>query len=291
VNKTVLISGGSSGIGLAAAVGFARRGDTVVLIGRHPGRLDRAVEAVREAGKGRTPAAYRADFARLDEVRSVAADIARDVDRIDVFANNAGLLPPWPGAASADGLDLTIQVNHLAGFLLANLLHPILARSRARIVTTGSLAEAWGWLDVDHPGARRWRYRSRWLAYGSSKQANLLFTVAAAERWAVDGITAVCYFPGLVRSRFGRTSPLFTLGRIVPVLVGSARRGADTLLWLTETDDIRSGGYYFLRNEFGAMPWSISPRRAARLWTASLAAVGEPPIGVAAAPGTARPDA
>src|SRR6185503_8848904 len=104
-----------------------------------------------------------------------------ELDHIDVFANNAGTLATRPGAVTVDGHDRTMQVNHLAGFLLAHLLLPRLAGSR--IITTTSLAEIWGWLDVDHPGTPRVRFRSRWLAYGASKRANILFTVAAADRW------------------------------------------------------------------------------------------------------------
>ncbi|GIJ50722.1 hypothetical protein Val02_76080 [Virgisporangium aliadipatigenens] len=272
----VLVTGGSSGIGLAAARELARRGATVALLGRDPGRLARAVDAVREAG-GYTPAAYRADFAVLDEVREVAGRISADWERIDVLANNAGLLAPWPGAASEDGLDLTLQVNHLSGFLLAHLLLPRLRAGAGRLITTASAAEAWGWLAVDRPAARLTRYRSRWLAYGASKQANILFTIEAARRWGPLGILPVCYFPGLIRSRFAATSPLWWAGKAVPVLFGSNKRGADTLVWLAETDSARPGGYYFMRSEFGAMPWSTRASRAARLWDASLTAVGLSP--------------
>jgi len=278
--RTVVITGGSAGIGLAAAERLARQGDDVVLLGRHKRRLARAVARVREAA-GRTPAAYRADFAVLDEVRAVGEKITANFGRIDVLANNAGQLAPVPGATSPDGNDLTIQVNHLAGFLLAHLL---LGRLRAaarpgapaRLITTTSLAEAWGWLDVDRPARPLVRYRSRWLAYGASKQANVLFTVEAARRWAPLGIVPTCYFPGLVRSRFGATSPMFQLGKLVPVLTGSPGRGADTLVWLGSTGDAAPGGYYFLRTPFAATDRSVDPDRAARLWRASLAAVGLP---------------
>jgi NAD(P)-dependent dehydrogenase (short-subunit alcohol dehydrogenase family) len=254
---------------------LAGGGDDVVLLGRHPGRLRRAVERVRAAG-GRTPAAYRADFAVLDEVRAVGARLAADRERVDVLVNNAGLLAPYPGAVSADGLDLTMQVNHLAGFLLAHLLLDNLRAGGARIVTTGSLAEAWAVLDVDAPARARGRYRSRWLAYAASKQANLLFTVEAARRWAPAGIVPTCFFPGLVRSRFATTSPLFTLGKAVPWLVTSPRRAADTLVWLATAPEPIAGGYYFRRTSFAATSRSTDPDRAARLWTASLAAVGLP---------------
>ncbi|MET0424514.1 MAG: SDR family NAD(P)-dependent oxidoreductase, partial [Actinoplanes sp.] len=210
MTRTVVVTGASSGIGRAAAVALARGGDEVVLLGRDPQRLADAVTAVREAG-GRTPAAYRADFAVLDEVREAGARVAAEHEHIDVLVNNAGLLtavrPP-----TRDGLDPTMQINHLSGFLLTHLLLDRL-RAPARIVTTSSVAEAWGTLDVDRPGRRQ---TSRWLAYGASKQANILFTVAAARHWSARGIVPTCYFPGLIRSGFGRRSPTFSLARLAP---------------------------------------------------------------------------
>ena len=281
--RTVVITGGSSGIGLAAACALARRGDEVVVVGRNPDHLRRAASRVGEAG-GRTSRTYRADFAVLAEVRHVAERLRADLERIDVFVNNAGLLAgahrPIVGATTVDGFDLTLQVNHLAGFLL---IHLLLDRLRAgaepdtpaRLITTGSLAESWGWLDVDRPAAALARYRSRWLAYGASKQANLLFTVEAARRFAADGIVPTCFFPGLVQSRFARSSVLFGVARLVPGLVRSPAAAADTLVWLaTDPAALVPGGYFAFRTPFVASPRSTDPQRATRLWRASLAAVG-----------------
>jgi NAD(P)-dependent dehydrogenase (short-subunit alcohol dehydrogenase family) len=270
--RVVVVTGGSSGIGLAAATALARNGDEVVLLGSHPGRLAKAVERVRDAAGGVVPASYRADFAHLDQVRAVGDKLVAAYPRIDVLVNNAGGLAPYPGATTADGNDLTMQVNHLAGFLLAHLLRPSLAGGR--LITTASLAEAWGWLDPERPAAAGGRYRSRWLAYGASKQANILFTVEAARRWAPE-VVPTCFFPGLVRSRFVRRSPLFALGSLIPVLVASPKRGADTLVWLADpATDARPGGYYFMRTEFPATPRATNADRARLLWEASLAAVG-----------------
>jgi len=277
--RTIVITGASSGIGLAAAIALARRGETVVLLGRHQGRLARAVAEVRAAA-GYTPASYRADFAVLDEVRAVAARLAGDLARVDVLVNNAGRLA-WPGT-TVDGHGRAMQVNHLAGFLLSNLLLDRLRAAAtparpARLVTTASLAEAWGPLDVDRPGAPLLRYRSRWLAYGASKRANILFTVEAARRWGPLGVVATCFFPGLVRSRFAGTSPMFTAAKLVPLLVASPARAADTLTWLaTAPEALVPGEYFFMRAPFAATPWATDPGRAGRLWRASLAAVGLP---------------
>jgi NAD(P)-dependent dehydrogenase (short-subunit alcohol dehydrogenase family) len=277
--RTVVVTGASSGIGLAAAVALARHGDEVVLVGRHPGRLARAAARV-ERVTGRAPRRYRADFAVLADVRRLALAIRIDVGRVDVLVNNAGQLAPWT-RSTVDGHDRTMQVNHLAGFLLTHLLLDRLragvesSGAPARVITTGSLAEAWGWLDVDRPAARLARYRSRWLAYGASKQANLLFTVEAARRWAADGIVATCWFPGLVQTRFARSSLLFTLARPVPYLVRTPAQAVDTLLWLATADEaLVPGGYFAFRTPFAASPWGTDPDRAARLWAASRAAVG-----------------
>jgi NAD(P)-dependent dehydrogenase (short-subunit alcohol dehydrogenase family) len=273
VTRTAVVTGGSSGIGLAAAIALARLGDEVVLLGRDPDRLRRAVEAVREAG-GRTPAAHRADFAVLDEVRAAGKRIAAEHERIHVLANNAGALHPVR-RRTVDGFDPTMQVNHLAGFLLAHLLlDRMRAAAPARVITTASLAEAWGTLDVDRPGRRQ---VLRWAAYGASKQANVLFTVEAARRWAPLGVVPTCFFPGLVRSGFGVRSPAFTAAKLVPGLFRTSERAADTLVRLaTDPAALVPGGYFAGRDRFPATPRSTSPARAGRLWTASAAAVGLP---------------
>jgi NAD(P)-dependent dehydrogenase (short-subunit alcohol dehydrogenase family) len=264
--RTVVVTGASSGIGLAAAVDLARRGDRVVLVGRDPARLRAAGERVRECC-GEQPELFRADFAVLDDVRGLAERLRAAYDRIDVLVNNAGAIVLQP-VTTVDGFELSMQANHLAPFLLSNLL-----RDRVgRMVVTASGAHRSGVLDPDDLNAALRRYRPM-RAYGTSKQANILFTAEAARRW--PEIPAHSFHPGVVRTRFGNESRLVALGmRLLPFR--SPEKGAETLVWLTNQDPARlvTGGYYADRRPRRPLPKAADPALAARLWTASAKAVG-----------------
>ncbi|GAA2706272.1 SDR family oxidoreductase [Micromonospora olivasterospora] len=262
----MVVTGASSGIGLAAAVDLARRGDRVVLVGRDPARLQSAGDRVREAS-GERPELFRADFAVLDDVRGLAERLRAAYDRIDVLVNNAGAIVLRP-VTTVDGFELSMQANHLAPFLLSNLL-----RDRVgRMVVTASGAHRSGALDPDDLNASLRGYRPM-RAYGTSKQANILFTAEAARRW--PEVPAYSFHPGVVRTRFGADSRLVALGmRVLPFR--SPERGAETLVWLANQDPARlvDGGYYFDRRPRRPLRKATDPRLAARLWAASAKAVG-----------------
>ncbi|WP_329019730.1 SDR family NAD(P)-dependent oxidoreductase [Micromonospora rifamycinica] len=264
--RTVVVTGASSGIGLAAAVALARRGDRVVLVGRDPARLQAAGDRVREAS-GERPELFRADFAVLDDVRGLAERLRAAYDRIDVLANNAGAIVLQP-LTTVDGFELSIQANHLAPFLLSNLL----VDRVGRLVVTASGAHRSGTLDPDDLNAPLRRYRPM-RAYGTSKQANILFTAEAARRW--PDVPAYSFHPGVVRTRFGADSKLVALGmRVMPFR--SPEKGAETLVWLANQPASRlvDGGYYADRRLRRPWPRATDPALAARLWTASAKAVG-----------------
>jgi NAD(P)-dependent dehydrogenase (short-subunit alcohol dehydrogenase family) len=266
--RIVVVTGASSGIGLAASTNMAQRGAHLVMIGRDPRRLSAAVESVRVATGGRAPVAYRADFARLDDVHVLVDHLRQRYQRIDVLANNAGGVIRGKSTTS-DGLEATIQTNHLAAFLLSNLLREQLRGGR--IINTSSDAHKFGALNPDdlrgavHPGA--------WRAYGSAKQANILFTIEATRRW--PDILSTSYHPGVVRTRFGAGFGFNSLTKLAPWLKSPAQ-GADTMIWLASTPapQIVPGAYYVKRKVRTPSPHATNAITAQRLWETSLEAVG-----------------
>jgi len=267
---TVVVTGSSSGVGLAAAEAFAQQGATVVLVGRHPGRLARAVGRVRDAGGGRIPRAYRADFARLDDVRQLAARLRTTVDRIDVLANNAGRVYRRY-RCTVDGYEATLQANHLAPFLLTHLLRDRL--TGGRVVNTASALSFHVRVDPDDLTRRGGRGYRMWRAYRASKQANVLFTQEAARRW--PEIHSTAFHPGVVRTGLGRGTLSAAFFRLTPGLA-TPQEAAGTLIWLatTPTDQLVAGGYYHRTQLARPVPRATDPQLAARLWEASVAAVG-----------------
>ncbi|MFI9644342.1 SDR family NAD(P)-dependent oxidoreductase [Micromonospora sp. NPDC051925] len=264
--RTVVVTGASSGIGLAAAMELARRGDRVALVGRDPARLQDAGDRVREAA-GERPELFRADFAILDDVRGLAERLRTAYDRIDVLANNAGALVLEP-LTTVDGFEVSIQTNHLAPFLLSNLLVDRIGR----LVVTASGAHRSGALDPDDLNSVLRRYRPM-RAYGTSKQANILFAAEAARRW--PDVPAYSFHPGVVRTRFGADSRLLALGmRLLPIR--SPEKGAETLVWLANQPSSRlvDGAYYADRRLRRPFAKAVDRQLAARLWTASAKAVG-----------------
>jgi retinol dehydrogenase 12 len=234
-----VITGASSGIGRAAAVELAKQGADVVPVGRN---AKRTASIAREVGAE----PVQADFSSLADVRRVADLLLERHERIDVLVNNAGLVA-GRRRLTADGLELTMAVNHFAPFLLTSLLLERLKESGpARVVTTASDAHRGGLLDMsDLNGERRW---SAWSAYGTSKLANILFTRALARRLEGTGVVANCLHPGVIRTGLARGAPLpIRAGwRVASVFFGSPRKGASTLVYLASSPEAGgvSGGYF-----------------------------------------------
>ncbi len=269
--KMVVVTGASSGIGAEAAVELASRGARVVAVGRDPERLARAVERISAAGGGGAVDSATADFASLSQVRRLAAELLERCERIDVLVNNAGLVS-GRRTLTEDGHETTFAVNHLAPFLLTNLLLDRLkASAPARVVTTSSEAHGSGRIDFDDlDGDRRW---SSWRAYCNSKLANILFTRALARRVPDHDLAVNCLHPGVVRTRLGYGgSGLLSAGWVLGrPFFASARRGASTIVDLASTPaggDV--SGLYFADSRPAPMsPAATDDEAGERLWAVS----------------------
>ena len=226
---TIAITGATSGIGEAAAVALAAAGHRILVIGRDPDRGAAAMARVELAGPGAGHRLYLADLSLVREARRLAANIARDHPRLDVLANNAGAIFPRR-EETAEGLERTFALDHLGIWALTDALLPTLRTSRARVVTTSSAAHWGGRVDpADWQLRRGW---SPWRAYCNAKLMNVLFTRALAKR--EPDVTAVCFHPGFIRSRFG-TKPegMAGLAGVAQRLFArSPERGAETLVHL-----------------------------------------------------------
>lgn len=268
--RTVVVTGASSGVGLAAAKQFAAHGDNVVVVGRNPQRLDEAVDQVRRAGGGRVPARYQADFESFEEVRGLAAALRDSYEKIDVLANNAGGIVRDGYRRTKDGFEATMQGNHLAPFLLTSLLRDRLAGGR--VVNTASDAHRNSNLDPNDFVSSPERY-SAWRSYGASKAANILFAAEAARRW--PEIFSVSFHPGVVRTNFGGPGVIRVFYRFAPGLV-SAHQAGGLLVWLatTPSSELVDGGYYVGQKTKRPTTEASDPQIAATLWDASAKAVG-----------------
>ena len=260
MTKTIVLTGASSGIGANAAGRLAATGWNVAVVGRNPERTRAVAEKV-----GGT--AFLADYDRLDDVRELAASLSQRYERIDVLANNAGGLIHARGI-SADGNERTFQHNHLAPFLLTNLLAPKL--TDARIIGTASVANLFGSLRLDDLQWRKRPWLGGWQAYGTSKIATILFTQSLAER----GFEAYAFHPGYVATSFGVDSPLVKFANFVSrnSLGISAEQGASPLVHLATTADtgVPSGTYFDGLKPYGRIDGSArKPGVAEALWKAS----------------------
>src|SRR5579859_1049749 len=198
--KVVLITGANSGVGFATARQLAELGAVVIMVCRDPGRGSAARNAVAQVATGPEPTLLLADLSSQAAVYALSDEVHARFARIDVLLNNAGAIFARR-ELTADGIEKTFAVNHLAPFLLTNLLLDLVRASPAgRIVTVASESHS-GRLDFDNlQGERRYSFLA---AYNRSKLGNILFTYELARRLAGTGVTANCLSPGPTMTRFG----------------------------------------------------------------------------------------
>lgn len=268
-DRTIVITGASSGVGRAGARALAKLGATVAVVGRNPERT--AAVAAEVGGKP-----YVADFTDLAAVRSLADELLDDLPRIHVLANNAG------GTFStrtptADGFDVTFQSNHLSPFLLTALLLPRLLETAksapagsVRIIQTSSDGNRFGKIALDDLDNHRGPWMSGFRAYCTSKLENIVFTRELARRLRGTDVSAYAFHPGFVASAFGGGSAPVELGQRLFAI--SPEDGAEPLVRLAAAGRIPapSGNYFNRLDAPGKTPRQANdPRLAAELWAGS----------------------
>lgn len=267
-SKTIIITGASDGIGAAGARKLHSDGHHVVIVGRSPQKTQ---TIARELDADH----FLADFTRLEDVRTLAADLDSAYPHIDVLANNAGGIF-GDRTKTADGFEKTFQVNHLAPFLLTNLLMEKLINSRATIIQTSSSgARLFGKIELDD--LNHDKDFTPQLAYGTVKLENILFTKELHRRYHGRGISAAAFHPGAVATSFATESDSFMkriyTSRLGRAFMASPDKGADQMVWLAETDPgavWESGTYYENRRPAKRNnPQTLDADLAVELWERS----------------------
>ncbi len=276
--KTVLITGATNGIGRAAAMALAKMGAGLTIVGRSPQKTDVTVQELRALGLGPVEGLV-ADLSSMAEVRRLADDFRRRHDRLDVLINNAGGIFA-SRQLTADGYEMTFAFNHLAYFLLTNLLLDLLiASAPSRIVNVSSRSHESGKMDfADLQGEKSYGMGGN-RAYGQSKLANVMFTYELARRLAGTGVTVNALHPGVVATGFGENNSgaVGAAMRIFHRFSITPEEGADTVVYLASSPDVAgvSGKYWVKRQAVDSSPASHDEAAQKRLWELSAQMSGQ----------------
>jgi NAD(P)-dependent dehydrogenase (short-subunit alcohol dehydrogenase family) len=274
--KTCLITGSTSGIGKQIAIGLAKLKANVVLVGRKKARCEATLEEIRrnvstDSNKNRI-SYLLADLSSQASIHQLANEFLATHESLDVLVNNAGVFLP-KRFTTVDGIEYTFAVNHLAPFLVTNLLFEgIKASSPSRIITTSSVAHRGAHINFDDLQFEKRRYNGL-KAYSQSKLANILFTRELSRRSKGSGVTSNCFHPGGVRTNLVQSGPWYyrLIWAIVSPFLVSPWRGADTAIYLASSSEVEriSGKYFVKRKEVGLSDSADDYDAAVRLWKIS----------------------
>ena len=275
-HKTCLITGSTSGIGKEIAIGLAKMKANVVLVGRNKEKCQATLEEIwRNASidTNKNRVSYLlADLSSQASIHQLAKEFLDSYESLDILVNNAGVFLSRR-FTTVDGIEYTFAVNHLAPFLLTNLLFErIKASSPSRIITTSSVAHRGARINFDNLQFERGRYNGV-EAYRQSKLANILFTKELARRSRGSGVTSNCFHPGGVRTNLVQSGPWYY--RLIWAIIGpflvSPKKGADTAIYLASSSkvDSISGKYFVNRKPVGPSGTADDHDATARLWKIS----------------------
>lgn len=269
--KVCLITGSTNGIGKATARTLAQLGATVVIVGRNAEKTAQVVKEIRTASGNKNVDSLLADLSSQQDVRRLADAFKSKYPQLHVLLNNAGAVF-MQRQLSVDGIEMTFAVNHLAYFLLTNLLLETLkASAPSRIINVSSDAHSYGKIEFDNLQGER-SYNAK--AYGNSKLANILFTVELACRLEGTGVIVNALHPGFVATGFGKNNPGFLMKLIravVPLLARSPEKGAETSIFLASSARVESitGKYFHDSRAILTAPQATEREVARKLWEVS----------------------
>jgi NAD(P)-dependent dehydrogenase (short-subunit alcohol dehydrogenase family) len=271
--KTIVITGGTSGVGEVAAETLAQMGARIILVARNKSRADTTMVRLRRSGPGVAHTAYFADLTRLAEMKRLAAEIADREPPIDILINNAGALF-GTRRLTEDGLEYTFALNHMSYFVVTEGLRDrLLASGGARIINTASAAHQGAALDFDDlQSAKNFRAMT---AYGRSKLCNILFTRQLGRSLQGTNVTANCLHPGFVATRFadesgGLISRFAWLAKLFAI---SPAEGAQTIVYLASSPEVAdvTGQYFYKCRPTTPSAPALDDRAALALWERSAA--------------------
>ena len=290
--KQVVVTGASSGLGVETARSLAGAGADVLLVARDPGKLDTALATLRSAVPDASFDTVLLDLADLASIRSGADAILARCPSIDVLVNNAGVMA-CPLMRTTDGLEMQFGTNHVGHFLLTARLMPALrAAAPSRIVNLSSAGHRFGAVNLDDPNYKQREY-NKWVAYGESKTANVLFTVGLERRFGEQGVHALAVHPGVIMTELSRHMEesdfelLQSRGGAGGLQLKSVEQGAATSVWAATAAELDGRGGLYLEDchvagpaeqgqEGGVEAYATDPDLADRLWEISESLVGEP---------------
>jgi NAD(P)-dependent dehydrogenase (short-subunit alcohol dehydrogenase family) len=274
--KTCLITGSTSGIGKEIAIGLAKMKANVILVGRNKAKCQATVEEIWRnvsISTNKNRVSYLlADLSSQASIHQLANKFLDSYESLDILVNNAGVFLS-KRFTTVDGIEYTIAVNHLATFLLTNLLFERIKASRpSRIITTSSVAHIGAYINFDNLQFERGRYNGV-KAYRQSKLANILFTKELARRSRGSGVTTNCFHPGGVRTNLVQSSPWYyrLIWAIINPFLASPRKGADTAIYLASSSEVAeiTGKYFVNRKPVRPSELADDHDTAARLWKIS----------------------
>ena len=276
-DKIILITGANSGIGKATAKALAAMGGQIILVTRQAHSGNETLEEIKQETGSNKLHTYTCDLSSLTQIRELGATLHRNFDRIDVIINNAGIICK-DRKLTEDGFEYQFAVNHLAHFLLTQLVVDLLRKSEsARIINVSSMAHKTG--KINYADLSLEQGYTSLKAYSQSKLANVIFTYGLCSRLFKEGITANAVHPGIVGSRigFGRNgSSTHWLMKLHQKIAKSPEKGAETSIFLASSPTIgeKSGGYYINKKAVPSSKLSYDPDAATALWNISLKMCG-----------------